>query len=102
MQSVFKKNAKSDIDLGLVVAGYTNSLIVLDAIKNAGSTDPSAINDAVAKINKDYPFAHIKFDKTHSSPTPSLVEQWQGGKPILIYPRGQGAGKIKTPVQGLK
>jgi len=102
VQSVFKKNAKSDIDLGLVVAGYTNSLIVLDAIKNAGSTDPSAINDAVAKINKDYPFAHIKFDKTHSSPTPSLVEQWQGGKPILIYPRGQGAGKIKTPVQGLK
>jgi branched-chain amino acid transport system substrate-binding protein len=101
VKAVFRKNAKSDIDLGLVVAGYTNSLIVLDAIRKAGSTDPGAINDAIGTINKDYPFAHIKFDKTHSSPTPSLVEQWQGGKPILIFPRGQGSGKIKVPVQGL-
>jgi branched-chain amino acid transport system substrate-binding protein len=101
VESVFRKNAKSDIDLGLVVAGYTDGLVALDAIKNAGSTDPAAINAAIGKIDKDYPFAHIKFDNTHSSPTPSLVEQWQGGKPILIYPRGQGSGAIKTPVQGL-
>jgi branched-chain amino acid transport system substrate-binding protein len=100
-QKVFAKNAKSDIDLGLVVAGYTDGLIALDAVKNAGSTDPDKINDAIGKIDKDYPFAHIKFDKTHSSPTPSLVEQWQSGKPILIYPRGKGSGKIHTPVQGL-
>jgi branched-chain amino acid transport system substrate-binding protein len=100
VKEVFGPKVTSDIDLGLVVAGYTNGLIVLDAIQAAGSTDPDAINDAIAKTDKDYPFAHIKFDDTHSSATPSLVEQWQNGTPVLVVPQ-EGDGKLQAPVAGL-
>jgi branched-chain amino acid transport system substrate-binding protein len=41
-------------DLGLAVVSQTGTQVLLDAITAAGASDPEAINNAVAKTNKNY------------------------------------------------
>jgi len=77
-------------DQSIAVLAYTISAVVTDAIKTAGSTDPSAVNTAIGKTNADYPSGNITFNSKHTATTPYLVTQWQGGKSVVILPTTAG------------
>jgi branched-chain amino acid transport system substrate-binding protein len=81
-------------------AGYQTALILIDAIKRAGSADPQKINAALAKTDGNYPLGHIRFNANHQAVTTSFLGQWSNGKLAQVYP-AKGATKVETPVTGL-
>ncbi|HEX3348548.1 MAG TPA: ABC transporter substrate-binding protein [Acetobacteraceae bacterium] len=91
-------------------AGYTaydDVYMWVDAIHRAGSDDPDKIVDAMEKtdyvgtigriqfLGKDSPFTHgMKIGKGYIS---GLMEQWQNGKMVTVWPSDVANGKVHFP-----
>jgi len=89
-------------DLNIAVLGYSVANIASDAISAAGSTDPTKVNDAFAKTDKDYALGHVKFNDKGTAVTPILLlMQWQSGKIVQVDPPVQGS-TFQVPVKGLQ
>jgi len=73
-----------DSNLGEVVLGYTAAAVLLDAIECAGSTEPAAINAAIAATSGEYPAGWVEFDAAHASAQPAVMTQWQGTDMVLV------------------
>ena len=58
-----KKNKQSEIIPAVSALGYDSYIVALEAIKQAGSTDTTAIRDALAKVEIDAVTGHISFDE---------------------------------------
>ena len=72
-----------------VGAFYANAQVLAQAIEKAGSTDASAIHDAIfGQEFKDTVVGDLKFDDTGFALIPSVATQWWQGKHQLIYPDG--------------
>ena len=71
-------------DVGNAVIGYTVVEVVADAITRAGSTDPAAINAALATTDGEFALAHIKFAADHTATTPLYNCRWQDGAAVLL------------------
>ncbi len=52
--------------------GYDSTYLLKDAIEKAGTTDSTAVKDALAQTNGDYVTGHLTFDKKHN-PVKSAV-----------------------------
>jgi branched-chain amino acid transport system substrate-binding protein len=98
--SAYGKNGINS-DLSLIVASYSVSSVLLDAIAQAQSLDPNAINTAIGKTDKTYPVGHIQFGANHASAIPAGMDQWQGNNSVRVYPVSKGTPKIETPIPGL-
>jgi len=98
--SAYGKNGING-DLGQIVASYSVTRVLFDAIAQAQSIDPTAINTALGKTNKTYPVGHIQFGANHTAPLIAGEAQWQGVNSVRIYPMGSGTGKLEAPVPGL-
>ncbi len=81
-----------------IADSYTAAQVLLDAIAAAGSTDPEKINEAIAKTDKTYVAGPIKFDADHTSKLPIVAVQWQGGKPVIVWPKSAKTGELLFPV----
>ena len=79
-----------------IADSYTAAQVLLDAIAAAGSTDPEKINAAIAKTDKTYVVGPIKFDENHTAKLPIVSLQWQGGKPVIVWPKA--AKDRRSPV----
>ena len=77
---------------------YTAAQVLLDAIATAGSTDPEKINDAVSKTDKEYAVGRVKFAADHTAKIAVVESQWQGGKPVIVYPKDRAAGAVLFPM----
>lgn len=80
-----------------IADSYAVAVVMLDAIRAAGSTDPAAINAALAKTDKMTVVGPIRFDDTHTAKLPMVSVQWQGGKTAVIWPEAMATGKILFP-----
>ena len=87
-------------DLSAIIVTNTVARVLLDAIAQANSLDPSAINTAIGKISKTYPVGHIQFGANHTAPLTAGMDQWQRENMTRVYPATQGA-VVKSPVPGL-
>ncbi len=67
----------------------TAAQVLLDAITRAGSLDPNAINNQIAKTDKTYVVGHIKFGPDHTSTLRMVEERWHNGK-SMASPRSTG------------
>lgn len=72
--------------------------VLLDAIAAANSLKPNKINQAIAKTNKSYVVGPVKFDKSHASVLPMVMDQWQGGKTFVVWPKAKATGKFLFPL----
>lgn len=89
-------------DLGTLVCGYTAAMVLMDAIKAAGSTDADAVNEAISKTDMKYPGGDIKFAENHSAAIPAVQTQWVGNDMILITDAdGKQVNKAIVPMPGL-
>jgi branched-chain amino acid transport system substrate-binding protein len=98
--STYGKNGITT-DLSTIVAMNSVAHVLFDAIAQANSLDPNAINTALGKTNKTYPVGHIQFGANHTAPLIAGMDQWQGMNMTRVYPTGQGAATVKSPVPGL-
>ena len=90
-------------DLGTIVYGYSIAKILADAIGAAGSTDPTAINEAIGEISATYPAGQIAFDADHAAALTAVQTQWHGADQLLVFDGEQAVGRdIVTPVPGLQ
>ncbi len=80
-----------------IADSYAVAVVMLDAIRAAGSADPAAINAALAKTDKMTVVGPIRFDDTHTSKLPMVSVQWQAGKTAVIWPEAMATGKILFP-----
>jgi branched-chain amino acid transport system substrate-binding protein len=85
-----------------VVSSYAIVQIVADAIGRAGSTDPDALNEALAATaDLDTVLATITFDEDHRAVIPVSAVQWQGTSQPTVWPADQATGTLVAPVPGL-
>lgn len=66
---------------GLAACGYDSGLVLADAIKRAGSTDPQKLRDAIA-ATKNFPGAtgNISIDAQRNASKPAVILQVKDGK----------------------
>lgn len=72
--------------------------VLLDAIAAASSLQPSKINTAIAATDKSYVVGPVKFDKNHASTLPMVMDQWQSGKTVVVWPEAKSTGKFLFPL----
>ena len=77
--SAYGKNGTT-IDISTIIAMNSAAHVLFDAISQAQSLDPNAINTALGKINKTYSVGHIQFGANHAAPITVGMDQWQGGE----------------------
>jgi branched-chain amino acid transport system substrate-binding protein len=77
---------------------YTADRVMMDAIERAGSLDPKAINEAMAKTNKTYEVGTVKYNKDHFFALPAFMTQWQNGKVEIVYPPKLATAKLIYPL----
>jgi len=80
--------------LSAAALAYSAAYVLMDAIVAAQSLDGTAINNAIAKTDKDYAAGHIKFAEDHGTRLIPTMAQWQNGVLVRILPTGKGAVPI--------
>jgi branched-chain amino acid transport system substrate-binding protein len=68
------------------------------ALEKAGTLDPKAVRDAIAKLDFMSFAGQIKFDERGINTfKPMAVEQWQSGKKVTVWPANVAVGKPIWP-----
>jgi branched-chain amino acid transport system substrate-binding protein len=91
-------------DLGCVIYGYSIAKVLLAAFTAAGTTDPAAVNEAIAATDMETPAGQVTFDAQHASAQAAVQTQWVGTDMVLVMNADGSAGPnaIVTPIPGLK
>ena len=74
------------------MAAYSGFMVLVEALKGAGSVDPAKVQAAAAKLDlpeNTYPSGFgAKFDKNFQNVRAQFTtSQWQGGKLVTVYPK---------------
>jgi branched-chain amino acid transport system substrate-binding protein len=80
---------------------YVGAQVLLDAIGHAGSLDPKAINDQMARTDKIYVVGRVKYTEgkgAHAAGLPSFMLQWQNGETQIVYPSKLATAKMIYPL----
>jgi branched-chain amino acid transport system substrate-binding protein len=88
----YRAKYKSDPVAPQGMAAYSGFLILVEALKAAGSLDIGKVQAAAAKLDKPentYPSGFgAKFDKTFQNVRASFTtSQWQAGKMVTVFPK---------------
>lgn len=84
----------------LAVTGpaYACIQILVDAISRAGSLDRDAIRDAIAATNlENTMIGPVTFNEDGTGNVLNVINQWQGGKQVLIWPPEQPVAQLIYP-----
>ena len=85
-----------------IADSYVVAQVMLQAISRAHSTDPTAINKAIAATNGNYAVGHVHFNasgpKRHASVLNVVELQWQHGKTVQVYPIKTRQAKFLFPL----
>ncbi len=76
---------------------YAAVQILADAITRAGSLDRDKIRDAIAATNMMTVEGPVKFNADGTGQVITVINQWQNGQQILVWPPDQAVGKIAYP-----
>jgi branched-chain amino acid transport system substrate-binding protein len=77
---------------------YAAVQILADAISRAGSLDRDQIRDAIAATDMATIVGSVKFNPDGTGQVITVINQWQGGKQVLVWPSDQAVGQVIYPV----
>jgi len=78
---------------------YACVQILADAISRAGSVDPTAIRDAMAATDlQNTVIGPVTFNEDGTGNVVNVINQWQDGKQILVWPPDQAVADPIYPV----
>lgn len=78
-------------------SAYAAVQILADAIQRAGSLDRDAIRDAIAATDMDTVAGHVTFNEDGTGNVITIINQWQDGKQVLVWPPDQAGASILYP-----
>jgi len=76
---------------------YAAVQILADAITRAGSLDRDKIRDAIAATDMMTVVGPVKFNADGTGQVTTVINQWQDGKQVLIWPPDQAVGQVAYP-----
>jgi branched-chain amino acid transport system substrate-binding protein len=76
---------------------YAAMQILADAIARAGSLDHDKIRDAIAAADMTTVEGPVKFNADGTGQVTTVINQWQDGKQVLVWPPDQAVGKVAYP-----
>jgi branched-chain amino acid transport system substrate-binding protein len=98
----FSAEVGANPEAGAAVIAYSAAMILVEAIERAGSTDPDAINEEIAKTSTMTPSGYeIEFGDDHASRIQPVSSQWTGRDTKQIFPQVEGISLV-VPVAGLQ
>ena len=75
-----------------------SGIAFVQALQTAGTIDPRAVRDQIAKLNIMTFYGQVKFDSRGVNIyKPMVVEQWQNGQKVTIWPADVANGKPLWP-----
>jgi len=80
-----------------VASGVADVLAYKAAIEKAGTLDPKKVRDAIAALDKDTVYGHIKFNAVGQIELPQTLVQIQDGKLVPVYSGGKTLGQARYP-----
>jgi branched-chain amino acid transport system substrate-binding protein len=78
----YRSRCHADPD-GQATAAYEAAILLLDAIRRAGTTEGGAVRDALADSNLRLVTGQVRFDPQRNPVKPIVVVAMRGGKPVL-------------------
>jgi branched-chain amino acid transport system substrate-binding protein len=79
-------------------AGVAAVEAFVNAIQNAGSTDPQKVRDALAKVSFDSVYGHIAFNDKGQISLPQIMIQIQDDKVVPIFAGKDFINKLVYPL----
>jgi len=76
---------------------YAAVQILADALTRAGSLDRDKIRDAIAATDMSTVIGPVKFNPDGTGQVITVINQWQDGKQVLVWPPDQTTNKIAYP-----
>ncbi|HEX9838007.1 MAG TPA: amino acid ABC transporter substrate-binding protein [Anaerolineales bacterium] len=76
---------------------YAAVQILADSITRAGSLDRDAIRDAIAATDMDTMVGHVTFNEDGTGNVLTVINQWQDGAQVLVWPPDQAVGELHYP-----
>lgn len=83
----------------LVGPAYAAVQILFDAVKRAGKADRDALRDALAATDMTTVVGPVKFNPDGTAQVITVMDQWLGGKQVLIWPKDQAGQAIDYPAK---
>lgn len=80
------------------VQAYICLKVLADAINRAGSTDRTAVRDAIRETRMDSMFGPVSFDETGQNDHPVAITQVLGGKFVTVWPESAAIRKPVLPI----
>jgi branched-chain amino acid transport system substrate-binding protein len=84
--------------VALTGPAYACVQILSDSITRAGVVEPDAIRDAIAATDMDTVIGHVTFNEDGTGNVVDIINQWQGGKQMLVWPLDQANAKVIYPL----
>jgi branched-chain amino acid transport system substrate-binding protein len=81
---------------------YAAVQILADAISRAGSLDRDKIRDAIAATDMATVAGPVKFNADGTGQVITVINQWQDGKQVLVWPSDQAPVKVSYPAKPWK
>jgi branched-chain amino acid transport system substrate-binding protein len=81
---------------------YAAVQILADAISRAKSLDRDKIRDAIAATDMMTVAGPVKFNPDGTGQVTTVINQWQDGKQLLVWPSDQAVGKVTYPAKAWK
>ena len=83
----------------LVGPAYSAAQILFDAVNRVGKADRDALRDALAATNMTTVSGPVKFNPDGTAQVITVMDQWIGGKQVLIWPKDQASQSIDYPAK---
>jgi branched-chain amino acid transport system substrate-binding protein len=81
---------------------YAAIQVLANAIERAATLDRDGIRDAIAATDMPTVVGSVKFNPDGTGQVITVINQWQGGKQVLIWPKDQAVAAIQYPAKAFK
>jgi branched-chain amino acid transport system substrate-binding protein len=78
---------------------YAAVQILADAIGRANSLERDKIRDAIAATDMTTVVGPVKFNPDGTGQVTTVINQWQDGKQVLVWPADQATAKVAYPAK---
>jgi branched-chain amino acid transport system substrate-binding protein len=93
-QAKYNKSAEA-----LVGAAYGAVQILFDAVNRVGKPDREALRDALAATDMTTVAGPVKFNPDGTAQIATVMNQWLGGKQVLVWPKDQASTPPAYPAK---
>jgi branched-chain amino acid transport system substrate-binding protein len=83
----------------LVGPAYSAVQVLFDAVNRAGKADRDAVRDALAATDMMTVAGPIKFNADGTAQAITVMDQWLGGKQVLVWPKDQATQPLDYPAK---